>query len=71
MVQTFSSDMISASLSNGSILIARQSDVGMTITDTWLGHGFEAWITAWDRWDQNFIYTGSIRKYPDHVHLDN
>ena len=60
MIRTFSSDKISASLSNGSILIARQSDAGMLVTDTWAGHDFEPWITAWDRWDQNFIYTGSV-----------
>lgn len=60
MTQAFSSDKMSVSLSNGSILIARQSDVGMIVTDTWVGHEFEPWITAWDRWDLNFIYTGNI-----------
>ncbi|KAF8489573.1 WD40-repeat-containing domain protein [Gautieria morchelliformis] len=53
-----SSDKISASFSNGLILIALQSNAGLTVTDTWVGHEFEPWITAWDRWDQNFLYTG-------------
>ncbi|KAF8587279.1 WD40 repeat-like protein [Ramaria rubella] len=53
-----SSNKLSASLSNGSIVIASQSDAGMSITDTWFGHEFEPWVSAWDRWDQNFLYTG-------------
>lgn len=60
MVKNFSSEKIAVSLSNGSIMIAHQLDTGLTVTDTWIGHDFEPWITAWDRWDHNLIYTGML-----------
>lgn len=53
------------------MLIARQSAAEMTVTDIWQAHDFEPWITAWDRWDTNVLYTGHNPAHGLwHIHFD-
>ncbi|KIJ45579.1 hypothetical protein M422DRAFT_227234 [Sphaerobolus stellatus SS14] len=54
----YSSDKLTVSLSNGCVQIVEQTNATYTVTNTWKAHDFEPWITAWDRWDLNRIYTG-------------
>ncbi|GJJ09473.1 hypothetical protein Clacol_003696 [Clathrus columnatus] len=35
-----------------------EENSGLVVTDTWIGHEFEPWVTAWNRWDRDVLYTG-------------
>lgn len=51
---------ISASDSEGSVTLFKISSDGTNIERirSWSAHNFEAWITAFDYWDTNIIYSG-------------
>ncbi|XP_011295791.2 diphthine methyltransferase isoform X6 [Musca domestica] len=52
-------NQILVSDSKGNIsLLNRTNERNMEILKTWHAHNFEAWICAFDRWDQNRVYTG-------------
>ncbi|KAK2461911.1 hypothetical protein APHAL10511_006374 [Amanita phalloides] len=47
------------SVSDGSLCLLRPaSDGKMVKTNEWLAHDYEPWISAWDYWDPNMIYSG-------------
>jgi diphthamide biosynthesis protein 7 len=51
-------NMISVSGSDGSIHILKPTESSYTIDQSYQGHGFEAWITAFDRHRPTIVYSG-------------
>ncbi|KAG7099219.1 hypothetical protein E1B28_001086 [Marasmius oreades] len=60
--QTADSDHIVASLSNGDLCILNVDNVSQSSFRSsvrlWRAHDYEPWITAWDYWNTNLIYSG-------------
>ena len=49
------------SLSNGSLaLLASNSSGSLDVESTWKAHDFEPWITSWDCWDLNSVWSGIL-----------
>ncbi|KAI0825128.1 WD40 repeat-like protein [Trametes gibbosa] len=47
------------SLSDGSLsLLQPEGTSGLTVTNSWHAHDYEPWISAWDYWDTNVVYSG-------------
>ncbi|OCH96160.1 WD-40 repeat-containing protein [Obba rivulosa] len=47
------------SLSDGSLALLRADDQsGLVVSDTWAAHDYEPWISAWNYWDTNVVYSG-------------
>ena len=47
------------SLSNGSLCLLNPFEgSNMGVAETWHAHDYEPWITAWNYWDPNVIYSG-------------
>ncbi|KAI8995633.1 WD-40 repeat-containing protein [Trametes punicea] len=47
------------SLSNGSLsLLQPENSVGLAVADSWHAHNYEPWISAWDYWNTNVVYSG-------------
>ena len=52
-------DRLMVSLSDGGLALLRMGETGtFEIEHQWDAHGFEAWITAFDRHDCNVVYSG-------------
>ena len=51
---------IAASDSHGCVSLIKvcSSDKLLDIQRTWKAHDFEAWITAFNQWDSNILFTG-------------
>lgn len=49
---------IAASDSTGSISIHRLASSKLEKTHSWKAHDYEAWITAFNQWDQEIVFTG-------------
>ena len=47
-----------ASRSDGHLSIVRPRQSEFIIANEWPAHDFEPWVTAWDYWDTNVIYSG-------------
>ncbi|WFD35908.1 DNA topoisomerase [Malassezia cuniculi] len=45
------------SQSNGTL--ARFSSIEKPVVETWSAHGYEAWICAWNQWNNNIIWSGA------------
>ena len=52
-------DKAAVSDSKGGISLITNALDGMQCTSRWNAHSFEAWICAFDKTDQNILYTGS------------
>lgn len=52
------STRITVSVSNGSIHVFELTDETLEEIKSWHGHEYEAWITAFDYWNPNIIYSG-------------
>ncbi|KAG7171307.1 diphthine methyltransferase-like isoform X2 [Homarus americanus] len=50
--------LISLSDSKGKISLLQLSNQELILQDRFLAHEFEAWITAFDYWNPNIVYTG-------------
>ncbi|RCH85940.1 Diphthine methyltransferase [Rhizopus stolonifer] len=50
---------IVTSHSNGDINILAPAETGYQIQDQWHAHDLEAWITAFDYWNTNIVYSGA------------
>ena len=50
-----------ASLSNGNVCLLTPSEGSiLSLKETWHAHDYEPWIAAWNYWDQNTIFTGTV-----------
>lgn len=59
-----SCERIVVSSSNGGVKILRLRDSDIVVeTKEWIAHEFEAWIAAYNNWDNNIIYTGKRDSY--------
>lgn len=55
----FSKVHITCSSSDGCVsLFSLTESEGLNCLSSWKSHDFEAWITAFDYWNTNIIYTG-------------
>ncbi|XP_033213690.1 diphthine methyltransferase [Belonocnema kinseyi] len=52
------STRITVSVSNGSVHVFELTDETLEEIKSWHGHEYEAWITAFDYWNPNIIYSG-------------
>lgn len=52
-----SDDSIVVSLSTGSIALL-QGEASLSVTSTWKAHMYEAWIAAFDAWNDQTVWTG-------------
>lgn len=53
------STSIITSLSNGNLAHIVTDDNGsMTVDHTWHAHDYEPWITAWDLWQPDTVWSG-------------
>lgn len=51
---------LAVSLSNGSLSVLRPTeDATLSVSETWHAHDYEPWITAWNYWDTNVLYSGT------------
>lgn len=63
------STSIISSLSNGNLAhVVTDTDGSMTVDHTWHAHDYEPWITAWDLWQPDTVWSGrslngSIHQY--------
>lgn len=51
-------DQIVSSDSKGNISLLKFSNSDLVIEQSWLAHGFEAWICCFDKWNKNVVYSG-------------
>ncbi|KAF9015168.1 WD40-repeat-containing domain protein [Cyathus striatus] len=49
---------MAVSLSNGSLALLEPQESNLIKTATWHAHDYEPWITAWNYWDKNVLYSG-------------
>ena len=55
------SERIIVSSSDGYLSMITSID-GTFVTDmSWLAHDYEAWTSAWDTWDANVVYSGTMQ----------
>lgn len=54
----WSDDKIVSSDSKGNISILKFSNSELVVQQSWLAHGFEAWICCFDKWNKNVVYSG-------------
>lgn len=53
------SDSLITSLSSGSLAHLTPTSTGeLHVASTWQAHEFEPWITSWDKWDRNIVWSG-------------
>ena len=53
-----STPMVAVSDSKGAVSLVQTDSTALTLTDQWVAHDFEAWITAFNYWDTNVVYSG-------------
>ena len=51
-------EKLAVSDSNGSITCMSVNNQGSVIVDSWKGHGYEAWVSSFDRHSDQLIYSG-------------
>jgi hypothetical protein len=60
VVQGYSSlGSLVVSQSDGSLSLLRSRDGIMTVVENWHAHDYEPWISAWNYWDTNVIFSGT------------
>ena len=59
---------ITVSDSTGSLHVYQLCGDRLEVITHWTGHDFEAWITAFDQWNTQLIYSGLLCKTPSNNH---
>jgi diphthamide biosynthesis protein 7 len=56
-----SSNAIITSLSNGNLAhLVTDTDGSFTVEHAWHAHDYEPWITAWDLWQPDTVWSGKL-----------
>jgi len=48
------------SQSDGSLSLLRPRDGIMAVAENWHAHDYEPWIAAWNYWDTNVLFSGTL-----------
>lgn len=52
--------MLTTSSSNGCVQVHQLTSGDLTPVSSWKAHDYEAWITAFNYWDTNVVFTGCL-----------